>query len=296
LKKLFPELRQSLYYKKEEKIYINNPDVKDEKGLYQPHYTIYVISKGRYENLLTIKSLEELGIQNYKLVVEESEFSKYNEKVDASKIIVLPTTLEFNGSSVPSRNYVHFYSKSIGEQKHWVLDDNIKGFYRWNNNIRQKVKSGYVFTHIEEYVEKFSNVKMSGLNYSMFHNEITSTKPLAQKNTRIYSCILLSNDIPFLDTTPLWRGKYNEDTDLSLRILKAGYGTLLFNNYLCGKVQTGTMKGGNQEIYDDYNSSGYKRKTESLIEQHPDVVKACSKFGKYHHQVNYKPFQGNKLK
>lgn len=36
------------------------------------------------------------------------------------------------------------------------------------------------------------------------------------EDRRAFPCILIQNDIPFR-----WRGRYNEDTDLSLRALKA---------------------------------------------------------------------------
>jgi len=38
-------------------------------------------------------------------------------------------------------------------------------------------------------------------------------------------------------------------TDLSLRILKTGFPTMLFNCFLCGKQTTLSVKGGNEEIY-----------------------------------------------
>ena len=86
---------------------------------------------------------------------------------------------------------------------------------------------------------------------------------------------------------------YNEDTDLSLRVLKDGYCTVLFNAFLAGKVTTMRMKGGNtDELYAD---DGRKKMAEALVELHPDVAKLTKKFGRWHHQVNYRPFKKNKL-
>lgn len=108
-------------------------------------------------------------------------------------------------------------------------------------------------------------------------------------NTRIYSCILIRNDINYR-----WRGRYNEDTDLSLRIMKDGLCTVLFNAFLLGKRATMTQGGGNTDTI--YNT-GDKRKAfaQSLADQHPDIVKVTWKFNRWHHQVNYKPFKRNKL-
>ncbi len=107
-------------------------------------------------------------------------------------------------------------------------------------------------------------------------------------NTRIYSCILIKNDIPYR-----WRGRYNEDTDLSIRALKDGWCTVLFNAFLAGKSATMSMKGGNtDELYQD---DGRMKMAESLRDQHPDIVEITEKWGRPQHHVNYKIFRRNKL-
>jgi hypothetical protein len=89
---------------------------------------------------------------------------------------------------------------------------------------------------------------------------------------------------------------------LSLRVLKDGGCTILFNNFLVGKAATMTMKGGNTETVYNIEKTGDKTKrdgsdfdnrkefAESLIAQHPDVVRLAFKWGRYHHDVNYSVF------
>jgi hypothetical protein len=90
-----------------------------------------------------------------------------------------------------------------------------------------------------------------------------------------------------------WRGRYNEDTDLSLRVLKDGLCTIQFNVFLCGKVTTQRMRGGNSaEFYDD---EGTLPKSEMLANLHPDVAKVVFKFNRWHHHVDYSSFKKNKL-
>ena len=91
-----------------------------------------------------------------------------------------------------------------------------------------------------------------------------------------------------------WRGRYNEDTDLSLRVLKDGWCTVLFNSFLIGKRATMTQTGGNTNTI--YNT-GDKRLAfaQSLQKQHSDVVKVVWRFNRWHHLVNYKPFAKNLL-
>ena len=53
-----------------------------------------------------------------------------------------------------------------------------------------------------------------------------------------------------------------------------------------------TMKGGNtDEVYKD----GRLEFAESLQKQHPDVASVTTKFGRYHHQVNFNQFKKTKL-
>lgn len=256
-----------------------------------PKYPIYIISKGRSEVRHTVKTLEEMNVP-YKIVIEMDEFDDYVKVIPIHKILILPKSYrdrKDQGGSIPARNFVWDHSKSNGDDYHWILDDNINGFYRFNRNSRTQIKSGVCFMVIENYIEKYTNVGLAGMNYFSFCPNISKGRKKIQMNTRIYSCILVRNNLPFR-----WRGVYNEDTDLSLNVLKSGMSTMLFNCFLCNKMETLSMKGGNTDSI--YKEDGMKKKYESLKEQHPELVKPYSNFGKeIHHLVNYKPFQKNKL-
>ena len=55
------------------------------------------------------------------------------------------------------------------------------------------------------------------------------------------------------------------------------------------------MKGGNTDTI--YNTGDKRRAfAESLVAQHPDVVRVTWKFNRWHHQVDYTPFKKNKLR
>jgi hypothetical protein len=249
-----------------------------------PKYPIYIISKGRSQNCLTARELKAMNVP-FKLVVEPQEAEDYMRV--HNHIIVLPFS-NLGQGSIPARNFVWEHSINEGHERHWILDDNIEGFHRLNKNSKPKVTSGTIFKCAEDFTERYENVGISGFNYYSFC-KTTDRVPPYYLNTRIYSCILIKNDLPYR-----WRGRYNEDTDLSLRALKDGYCTILFNAFLAGKVTTMRMKGGNTgEVYGDTDNR--KEFAESLQQQHPDIVKVTWKFGRWHHQVNYKPFKKNKL-
>jgi hypothetical protein len=247
-------------------------------------YPIYVISKGRPNSCLTARELKLMGVE-FTLVVEPQEYDLYKHITE--NILVTPFSNLWQGS-IPVRNFVWEHSISNGNERHWILDDNIEGFHRLNKNEKPKLLSTVFFRCMEDFVDRYENVAIAGANYYSFC-KTTDKVPPYYLNTRIYSCILIKNDLPYS-----WRGRYNEDTDLSLRALKDGWCTVLFNAFLAGKVTTLRMKGGNtEEVYGDTNNR--KEFAESLQQQHPDVVKVTWKFNRWHHQVNYKPFKKNKL-
>lgn len=274
----------------------------------KPRYPIYIISKGRWDSRQTQRTLEELNVP-YRIVIEQSEYDKYAENVPEHKIITLPTDFRDNplyaipdestgliGGSIPVRNFVWEHSKSEGHKRHWILDDNMRHIYRLNRNLKTRMTTGSSFGILENFVDRYENVRLAGMNYAFFAPSGVK-KPPYYTNTRIYSCILIDNSLEHR-----WRGRFNEDTDLSLRVLKDGDCTMLFNNFLVGKAATMTMKGGNTETVYNVEQTGDRSKrdggdfdnrrefAESLVAQHPDVVKVAFKWGRWHHDVNYSVF------
>jgi len=261
-----------------------------------PKYPIYIISKGRWEKRKTSKTLEQSKIP-YKIVVEPKEYDEYAKVIDPKKIIKAPENFsERKQGGIPVRNFVWEHAVKSGAKKHWILDDNIDGFFRWNLSAKIKVvECGVLFKLIEDYVDRFTNIKQAGMNYFMFYPARQAKSPITF-NTRIYSCILIDHSLKE-KVNERWRGKYNEDTDLSLRILKAGYSTALFNAFLCGKETTLSSKGGNTDtIYDKGAKESLLAKAQSLVNQHPDVASVVKRYKRgIHHEVNYNKFNDNDL-
>ena len=253
-----------------------------------PKYPIYIISKGRHKSRLTSKALEEMNVP-YRIVVEPKEYDLYASVIDSSKILTLPGNFSEQGlGGVPARNWVWEHSISEGHERHWILDDNIRAFRRYNNDIKYIVTSGTIFKCSDDFVDRYENIALSGFQYSSFMAYNRQKRPFII-NTRIYSCILIKNDINYR-----WRGKYNEDSDLSIRVLKDGLCTILFNAFLQDKQSTMTMKGGNTDTI--YNTGDNRMEfAKSLEEQHPDCVKVIWRFNRWHHSINFNPFKSNKL-
>jgi len=263
-----------------------------------PQYPVYIPSKGRADSRCTIKAFENMGVP-YKVVVEEQEYRDYCAVVDKRNVLVLDRsyqryyeTFDDLGDSKgkgpgPARNFIWDHAIDAGADWHWVVDDNIWMFFRWNRNLKVPVKDGTIFRCMEDFVGRYANVAMAGPNYFMFAPRKTAPPPFFM-NTRIYSCNLIRNDVPFR-----WRGRYNEDTDLSLRMLKAGWCTIQFNAFIQYKHVTQLLKGGNTSEF--YAKEGTLPKSQMLVRMHPDVTRLVQRFKRWHHYVDYSPFKDNRL-
>src|SRR3990167_13507 len=250
-----------------------------------PEYPVYVISKGRWESRLTVKALEKAHIP-YRIVIEPQEYDQYAAVIEPSKILVLPFS-NLGQGSIPARNWVWEHAIGEGAERHWILDDNIRDFYRLNRNMKYRIRSGTIFVVTEGFVNCYKNIALAGFQYELFTPRKKKHYPFIL-NTRIYSCLLIRNDLIYH-----WRGHYNEDTDLSLQVLKAGWCTVLFCAFLADKMATMTMRGGNTD--DLYQGDGRYQMALALQKQHPDVVKITRKWGRWQHQVDYRPFKKNRL-
>lgn len=261
-------------------------------------YPIYIVSKGRWDTRQTSKALESMGVP-YFIVVEAQEYMNYSSVISPEKIIILPQkyldeydTCDDLGSTKSkgpgaARNFCWEHSISLGAERHWVMDDNIASFNRLNRNLMCKVKTGAIFRAAEDFADRYENLYLLGFNYDFFAKAKEPLPPFVM-NTRIYSCLLIYNKTPYR-----WRGRYNEDTDLSLRILKDGYCTVQFNAFLQEKARTQTMKGGNTTAF--YEKEGTLPKSVMLANLHPDCAKVVWRFNRWHHHVDYKRFKRNLL-
>lgn len=271
-----------------------------------PTHPVYIVSKGRSDTMITSKSLSRMKVPHY-IVIEPQDEEAYDKALDNFKIrdyvtlIVAPFSNHGDGPG-RARNFAWDHSISIGADKHWVLDDNISDFYRLHQNYRIRVESGVIFKAAEDFVDRFENVPISGFQYRFFIAPNQSYPPYV-KNTRIYSTLLIDNNCKHR-----WRGRYNEDTDICLRVLKDGDCTIQFNAFLQGKAATQTVKGGNTEEFyhkegiekniwiDGVNAEGTRNKSEMLVRMHPDVARMVWRYKRWHHYVDYSPFKKNELR
>jgi hypothetical protein len=240
--------------------------------------------------MYTSKSLTEMGVE-HTIAVEPQDVVPYTKAIQemdlSATLLELPFSNHGMGSG-PARNACWEDSIEKGAKRHWLLDDNISDFYRLHLNARYRVKTATYFRIMEDFVDRYKNIRLAGPRYRFFCAS-DQKYPAFITNTHIMSTILIDNSLDIR-----WRSKYNEDIDLSLRVLKNGDCTLLFNAYLQGKSATQTVKGGNtEEVYNadsmDYSDTTYD-KTMVLKQLHPEHVRVTKRYGRWHHHVDYSVF------
>jgi hypothetical protein len=244
-----------------------------------------------------MRYLDTMGVP-YRVVVEEQQYAAYAAVIPKAQLLVLDKEYQRrydtcddwpddrSKGSGPARNFIWDHAIAEGARWHWIMDDNISGFFRLRANSKAMFGDGTGFRCMEDFCLRYENVGMAGPNYDFFVPRKERKNPFTL-NTRIYSCILIRNDLPFR-----WRARYNEDTDLSLRMLKAGLCTVLFNAFLQKKITTQVLSGGNTtELY----RNGTLAKSNMIVALHPDVCKLAWKYGRHHHHIDYRPFACNRL-
>jgi len=262
-----------------------------------PNFPIYIPSKSRWETRLTVKALEDIKVP-YKIIIEEQEYKQYKSVIDKKNILILDKKYqeEYNPcdnlgdkiskGSGPARNFAWEHSISEGYKWHWIMDDNIRSFQRLNKNRKIRVADGTIFRCMEDFVLRYENISMAGPHYIIFVPRKDKITPLVL-NSRIYSCNFIRNDLPYR-----WKGRFNEDTILSMRMLKDGWCTVLFRAFLQQKQATQSMEGGNTEVYKKY---GTYAKSLMLAKLFPEETKIIWRFGRWHHYIDYKKYFHQKL-
>lgn len=254
-----------------------------------PRYPVYVPSKGRFHSGLTMKYLIKTETPFY-LVVESQEADEYGKRYGYDRLLVLPwsgndeTRQAFcaernieNGGLIAVRNWIKEHSIAGGYARHWQLDDNIQYIKRRWKGKRIPCDAGVALAVVEDFADRYENIAIAGMNYEMFLPNGQKIPPF-YLNVHVYSCSLILNSIPHR-----WRQAYNDDTDICLQVLAAGWCTVLVNAFLVWKMWTTHLTGGNTT--DLYQGDGRLKMARSLERMWPGVVETDRRFKRPQHVV-----------
>lgn len=234
-------------------------------------YPIYVVSKGRHEKCLTAEFLLKDGTP-FDLVVEQEEAEAYS-KYGQDHLRLLPQSGQ---GLIFARNWCFGDALSKGVSRFWILDDNIWCIKRRQEGRRIPCNSDLAFTCIEDFVDRYENVAIAGLNYEMFAPNGCLLPPF-RVNVHVYSCTLVNTAIPYR-----WRSQLNDDTDLCLQVLSGGWCTVAVNAFVQFKVRTMKLKGGNTGVY---QGDGRLKMARSLERLWPGVATTTRRFKRPQHKI-----------
>lgn len=247
-----------------------------------PRYPMFIPTRGRVDRQLTAKVFVSDGVP-FRLVVEAEEADRHASKWGRERVLVLP---ESGRGLVYSRNWIKDFATAEGHERHWQFDDDIQCIDRTHKGRRLPCSAGIALAVVEDFVDRYENVAVASLNASMFLmvsagiNQMHSVPPF-YLNSRCYTDFLVSNRIP-----NRWRGRYNEDTDMTLQVLADGHCTMLINAFSIQTPGTLTASGGQMSsVAGSYQGDGRLKMARELERRWPGVVETKRRFHRAQHAV-----------
>jgi len=277
IKEYFEKHFKNITYKKSGNTittHINPIDI--ERGIYtyskedelDIKYPINIVSYKRHNEFgRTHLYLTKCKIYHYLFIEpnQKEEYEKWYNPTYCKIICSHQNFSEMNMGSTPMRNFILDYWKDrlTTKNKCWILDDNIKKFIRFNNGVKNEIRSKCIFTTLENYSDKYNNVGIVSHNFNPLVRE-GDMRTIIVKNGKCYSSMLIdfNNHIRF-------KYKHQEDNLISIEYINKGFCNLCFNHIMYDKNTSGLDKGGNREgIYkcknNDKDGNGYKERYEFM--------------------------------
>ena len=208
---------------------------------------------------------------------------------------------EKNAGSGAERNFAWDCAKNAGYSAYWNFDDNMIFIYQTGKTTNSK--KSYERRHItdpkqfkelfhkaEDFYDSYDNLFIMELGEGTYFG--FRTHPVL--NRRCYSALLINTAIP-----TQWRGRYNEDTIMSLDCLSNGFCTCQTPILLKNKCSTRAAKGGNHALgkgKDDLKNQVYSDaidyefssslKSQMLVAVYPQYCYLKYRCGRIHHGYN----------
>lgn len=204
-------------------------------------HQIFVPSKGRAHTSKFLQMAADLK-QEVAMVVEKEEQATYRAKFPSHECITLPKS---NQGITYVRNFIKKYAEDNSVYKHWMIDDDLSGFYIRLGTKMLKTPFSEVLTKAEEQFNQGYGI--AALDYQQI--AWSATYELI-KDGYAEVCVLTDNTKTFgMRYRPEAEGK--EDRDFAMQCIAAGHGTLRSTLYTFAAPANGSNSGGLKEIFYD---------------------------------------------
>lgn len=252
---------------------------------------VHIPSKGRSGTIRTgVRNLLRMNC-NVHVWVEPQEFEEYCcrchdmfEESGFCKVHKLQWTN--SPSSTGSRNEILAWARRQGIKRIWMQDDNVVSHGRFNGLTKHRTWEPDFFTEIEQFAIDH-DIDIIGPERDGFVRAGCTTDALRMQH-RQYSCFNMRTDEYF-------RTRWNEDTDLALRVLLRGGRTCTLRTHTyqkSGRTRSTLHKGhagGNSAIYDDTR----EEYAEEITKAYPRLAIKRWKWGRWHAVINWSRFELN---
>lgn len=242
----------------------------------QPEHPVYIISRGRWDTRLTAKWLDHVGVP-FLMVVEREEWPRYVDAVGQGRLLILPERYKRNYDTVvrtdgvehlgpgPARNFVWDHARQARAKFHWLLDDNIRSLMYMHQGVKRRAGDGAPFRIMEEFMTRWENLAMLCPRHNIYAIPGRRYDHLTL-NVMVYCCILIRTSLGHV-----FRGRYGEDTDMSLQVLRDGWCTAVLNCILQQKAPTKRIGGGNTDTIYAGDDNGWRQARGTYL-LNPDVL------------------------
>lgn len=261
-------------------------------------WPVFILSLGRADaKRTTADLLLQHGIES-RIVVEPHEESAYSARWGRERIIVKPDIYQTNFDPLdrfstdsmtlgpgPARNCILATAREEGHDWYWSMDDDVTRFMRHHRDRSFTPAENLVdfFIELENDITQYKNVAIGGprirSQYEQQHRFI--------KNRAVYGRCFLHRTTTGINV----RGRFNEDTVLSLEHLIAGWCTMIFNTHQLDSPEPTTKPGGCTETVYQY---GRELRFKHMAAAFPKFVGTRIKNGKYCSKIQWSKHFGRR--
>lgn len=264
------------------------------------NFAVFILTHGRAENVITLKTLEKAGYsgKTYLVIDDEDEQEglyqeKYGEQViqfckeEAAKKTDVMTPSRKRNAVVFARNECWNIAKQLGLTHFCVLDDDYKNFgirYLCDGKLKEAkiLEIDSIFDALIEFLDISGAITVcmaQGGDYIGGADGGFFRKGLSRKAMNVW---FMRTDRPFQ-----YMGLTNEDTNMYVTL--GGIGKLMFTvtNISVNQIQTQDNPGG---LTDIYKQDGTFIKSFYSVMCRPDCVKVAAMGDHYmrmHHNVEW---------
>lgn len=222
---------------------------------------VVVMSKGRAGKSPTLDLLAREGI-THEVVAYWHEAERYAQAHPKAEVVRVGTDITHFAAK---RQWILQRARSLGWGFFWMLDDDIKGFYRYGGNgkaDRSRVGVREALESIEETAKEFPAVGMAGPDYQQFAWRARTPFTV---NRGVYVAALLRTGTG-IDFREELRNK--ADVGYVLDHITQGWATLLMHTYAMETQVMATGKGG---LQDEYQAGLQTEMSKRLVELFPEM-------------------------